>query len=97
MPLLSAAPAARVVTVGTFAAESERLDPGDPAVPEGLPAQARLRTLHAGADVLRRRGTTGHGARGEPMWHHLVDPSVAERWWGASCALTGVDPGAAFG
>ncbi|MBZ4321044.1 SDR family NAD(P)-dependent oxidoreductase [Streptomyces huiliensis] len=29
MPLLSAAPAARVVTVGSFAAKSERLDPDD--------------------------------------------------------------------
>ncbi|MER7824166.1 SDR family NAD(P)-dependent oxidoreductase [Streptomyces sp. NPDC096097] len=177
MPLLSAAPAARVVTMGSFAAKSERLDlddlqsrddyrakrtygrsklaqmcfgveldrllrtagstvtsvvvhPGgalDSLTPSRPPLHVRtvgarlgaapaallLQGKHAGAwpavravldpavrgDLLwgpRVFGLRGE-PRGEPMWDHLADRSVAARLWEASCDLTGVDPGAALG
>ncbi|MFB0631960.1 SDR family NAD(P)-dependent oxidoreductase [Streptomyces sp. AB3(2024)] len=174
MPLLAAAPAARVVTMGSFAAKSERLDPDDlqsrrdyrpkrsygrsklaqmyfgveldrrlravgaavasvvvhpggaldsltPSRPPihvrtararlgAAPAALLVQGKHAGAwpavravlDPAVRGGRLWgprvfglRGApRGEPVWNHLADASVAARLWDTSRDLTGVDPGA---
>ncbi|QLJ03084.1 SDR family NAD(P)-dependent oxidoreductase [Streptomyces sp. NEAU-sy36] len=177
MPLLSAAPAARVVTMGSFAAKSERLDLDDLQSrndyrPKRTYGRSKLAQMYFSLELDRRlraagstvAGVLAHpggaldsltpsrppvhvrtagarlgaapaallvqgkdagawpavravldpvvpggrmweprvfGLRGEPrcapVWHHLADTLVATRLWGASCELTGVDPGSVTG
>ncbi|MFJ9610589.1 SDR family NAD(P)-dependent oxidoreductase [Kitasatospora sp. NPDC101176] len=64
MPLLAAAPAARVVTIGSFAAKSEHLDLADPQsrrdyVPKRAYARSKLAQMHAGLELDRRLRAAG--------------------------------------
>lgn len=64
MPLLSAAPAARVVTIGSFAAKSERLDLDDLQSlrdyrPKRAYGRAKLAQMHFGLELDRRLGALG--------------------------------------
>ncbi|MGK4579786.1 SDR family NAD(P)-dependent oxidoreductase [Kitasatospora sp. HPMI-4] len=64
MPLLSAAPAARVVTVGSFAAKTERLDLGDPQSrrdyrPKRTYGRSKLAQMHFALELDRRLSAAG--------------------------------------
>lgn len=64
MPLLSAAPAARVVTVGSFAAKSERLDLGDLQSrrdyrPKRTYGRSKLAQMYFGLELDRRLRAVG--------------------------------------
>ncbi|QHA02437.1 SDR family NAD(P)-dependent oxidoreductase [Streptomyces broussonetiae] len=64
MPLLSAAPAARVVTMGSFAAKSERLDLGDLQSrqdyrPKRTYGRSKLAQMYFGLELDRRLRATG--------------------------------------
>ncbi|MFD8706916.1 SDR family NAD(P)-dependent oxidoreductase [Kitasatospora sp. NPDC059648] len=64
MPLLSAAPAARVVTMGSFAAKSELLDPDDLQSrkdyrPKRTYGRSKLAQMHFGLELDRRLRTAG--------------------------------------
>ncbi|MGW2918226.1 SDR family NAD(P)-dependent oxidoreductase [Streptomyces angustmyceticus] len=64
MPLLAAAPAARVVTMGSFAAKSERLDPDDlhsrnDYRPKRTYARSKLAQMHFGLELDRRLRAAG--------------------------------------
>ncbi|GHB51125.1 oxidoreductase [Streptomyces cirratus] len=64
MPLLSAAPAARVVTVGSFAAKTERLDPDDlqsrkEYVPKRAYGRSKLAQMYFGLELDRRLRAAG--------------------------------------
>jgi NAD(P)-dependent dehydrogenase (short-subunit alcohol dehydrogenase family) len=66
MPLLSAAPAARVVTVGSFAAKSERLNPDDLQSrqdyrPKCAYGRSKLAQMHFGLELDRRLRAAGSG------------------------------------
>ncbi|THA50584.1 SDR family NAD(P)-dependent oxidoreductase [Streptomyces sp. A1136] len=171
MPLLSAAPTARIVTMGSFAAKSERLDLDDLQSrkdyrPKRTYGRSKLAQMYFGVELDRRLRVAGSrvvsvvahpggaldsltpsrpplhvrtpGARlkaapaalvvqgkdagawpavravldpavrggslwgpsffglrgeprGEPVWSHLADTSIAARLWVASCGLTGLD------
>ncbi|MFD7665013.1 SDR family NAD(P)-dependent oxidoreductase [Streptomyces sp. NPDC059788] len=68
-PLLAAAPAARVVTVGSFAAKSERLDlddlqsTGDDYRPKRTYGRSKLAQMYFGLDLDRRLRATGSTVR----------------------------------
>lgn len=64
MPLLSAAPAARVVTMGSFAAKSERLDLDDPQSrrdyePKRTYGRSKLAQMYFGIELDRRLRAAG--------------------------------------
>ncbi|MFB7981509.1 SDR family NAD(P)-dependent oxidoreductase [Streptomyces vinaceus] len=64
MPLLSAAPAARVVTMGSFAAKSERLDLDDPQSrrdyqPKRTYGRSKLAQMYFGVELDRRLRAAG--------------------------------------
>ncbi|MDH6141649.1 MULTISPECIES: SDR family NAD(P)-dependent oxidoreductase [Kitasatospora] len=64
MPLLAAAPAARVVTVGSFAAKSERLDLGDPQSrqdyrPKRTYGRSKLAQMYFALELDRRLRAAG--------------------------------------
>ncbi|WP_405526088.1 SDR family NAD(P)-dependent oxidoreductase [Streptomyces avidinii] len=64
MPLLSAAPAARVVTMGSFAAKSERLEPNDLQSrkdyrPKRAYGRSKLAQMHFGIELDRRLRAAG--------------------------------------
>ncbi|MFJ9576292.1 SDR family NAD(P)-dependent oxidoreductase [Streptomyces sp. NPDC101191] len=64
MPLLSAAPAARVVTMGSFAAKSERLDPDDLQSrkdyrPKRTYGRSKLAQMYFGLELDRRLRAVG--------------------------------------
>ncbi|MET9499059.1 SDR family NAD(P)-dependent oxidoreductase [Streptomyces sp. NPDC006552] len=64
MPLLSAAPAARVVTMGSFAAKSERLDLDDPQSrhdyrPKRTYGRSKLAQMYFGCELDRRLRAAG--------------------------------------
>nr|WP_079037095.1 SDR family NAD(P)-dependent oxidoreductase [Streptomyces silaceus] len=68
MPLLSAAPAARVVTVGSFAAKSERLDLDDLQSrhdyrPKRTYGRSKLAQMHFGLELDRRLRALGSTTR----------------------------------
>ncbi|MFJ9771414.1 SDR family NAD(P)-dependent oxidoreductase [Kitasatospora sp. NPDC101157] len=69
MPLLSAAPAARVVTMGSFAAKSERLDLDDLQSrkdyrPKRTYGRSKLAQMHFGLELDRRLRAAGSTAAG---------------------------------
>jgi NAD(P)-dependent dehydrogenase (short-subunit alcohol dehydrogenase family) len=64
MPLLSAAPAGRIVTVGSFAAKTERLDLDDPQSrqdyrPKRTYGRSKLAQMHFGLELDRRLRAAG--------------------------------------
>lgn len=86
MPLLAAAPAARVVTVGSFAARSERLDPDDLQSlgdyrPKRAYGRSKLAQMYFGLELDRRLR-----AAGSPVASVVVHPG------GALDALTPARP-----
>ncbi|MFD5703143.1 SDR family NAD(P)-dependent oxidoreductase [Streptomyces lasiicapitis] len=77
MPLLAAAPAARVVTVGSFAAKSERLDLDDlqsrrDYLPKRAYGRSKLAQMHFGLELDRRLR-----ALGSPVASLVVHPGGA--------------------
>ncbi|MER5303071.1 SDR family NAD(P)-dependent oxidoreductase [Streptomyces lasiicapitis] len=77
MPLLTAAPAARVVTVGSFAAKSERLDLDDlqsrrDYLPKRAYGRSKLAQMHFGLELDRRLR-----ALGSPVASLVVHPGGA--------------------
>ncbi|MGW2813637.1 SDR family NAD(P)-dependent oxidoreductase [Streptomyces sp. NPDC001415] len=76
-PLLSAAPAARIVTVGSFAAKSERLDLDDLQSTEGYRpkrtyGRSKLAQMHFGLELDRRLRAVG-----SPVTSVVVHPGGA--------------------
>ncbi|MEU5085308.1 SDR family NAD(P)-dependent oxidoreductase [Streptomyces sp. NPDC021356] len=68
MPLLAAAPAARVVTMGSFAARSERLDLADPHSardyrPKRTYGRSKLAQMYFGLELDRRLRAAGSAVR----------------------------------
>ncbi|MFI0817899.1 SDR family NAD(P)-dependent oxidoreductase [Streptomyces sp. NPDC021098] len=77
MPLLSAAPAGRVVTMGSFAAKTERLDLDDPQSRQDYRAKrtygrSKLAQMHFGLELDRRLR-----AAGSPVASVVVHPGGA--------------------
>ncbi|MFE4863176.1 SDR family NAD(P)-dependent oxidoreductase [Streptomyces sp. NPDC056670] len=76
-PLLTQAPAGRIVTVGSFAAKSERLDLDDlqsreDYVPKRAYARSKLAQMYVGLELARRLG-----ALGSPVSSVVVHPGGA--------------------
>ncbi|MGW7412955.1 SDR family NAD(P)-dependent oxidoreductase [Streptomyces sp. NPDC054863] len=85
MPLLSAAPAARTVTVGSFAAKSERLDPDDLQSrqdyrPKRTYGRSKLAQMYFGLE-LDRRLRAAHSAVASVVVHPggALDPLTPSR------------------
>ncbi|MFF7651100.1 SDR family NAD(P)-dependent oxidoreductase [Streptomyces sp. NPDC007983] len=77
MPMLSAAPAGRVVTVGSFAAKTERLDLDDPQSrqdyrPKRTYGRSKLAQMHFGLELDRRLRAVG-----SPVASVVVHPGGA--------------------
>ncbi|MFG3280611.1 SDR family NAD(P)-dependent oxidoreductase [Streptomyces sp. NPDC048111] len=77
LPLLSAAPAARIVTVGSFAAKSERLDPHDLQSradyrPKRTYGRSKLAQMYTALELARRLGAVG-----SPMASVVAHPGGA--------------------